>query len=90
MDMTFLTRRRLIPASAPMARFPTMRSLWGEAVKGIRDKVVIATKMGVKHNADRSLRLDSSPGTIRASVEESLRDGNGYGCTHSAGICSMV
>ena len=44
-----------------------------EAVKGIRDKVVVATKMGVKHNADRSLRLDSSPETIRASVEESLR-----------------
>lgn len=36
--------------------------LVGEAVKGIRDKVVIATKMGVSHTADRSLKLDSSPG----------------------------
>lgn len=47
--------------------------LVGEAVKGMRDKVVIATKMGVSHNADRTLRLDSRPETIRRSVEESLR-----------------
>lgn len=47
--------------------------LVGEAVKGIRDKVVIATKMGVSHNADRSLKLDSSPETIRKSVEGSLK-----------------
>ncbi len=47
--------------------------LVGEAVKGIRDKVVIATKMGVGHNADRSLRLDSSPETIRKSLEGSLK-----------------
>ena len=47
--------------------------LVGEAVKGIRDKVVIATKMGVSHNTDRSLKLDSSPETIRRSVEDSLK-----------------
>lgn len=47
--------------------------LVGEAIKGMRDKVVIATKMGVSHNADRTLRLDSRPETIRKSVEESLR-----------------
>lgn len=47
--------------------------LVGEATKGIRDKVVIATKMGVSHNADRSLKLDSSPETIRRSVEGSLK-----------------
>lgn len=47
--------------------------LVGEAVKGVRDKVVIATKMGVRHNEDRSLRLDSSPETIRKSVEGSLK-----------------
>lgn len=47
--------------------------LVGEAVKGIRDKVVIATKMGVHHNEDRSLRMDSSPETIRKSVEGSLK-----------------
>lgn len=47
--------------------------LVGEAVKGVRDKVVIATKMGVRHNEDRSLRLDSSPETIRKSVKGSLK-----------------
>lgn len=47
--------------------------LVGEAVKGIRDKVVIATKMGVGRNADRSLKLDSSSETIRRSVEGSLK-----------------
>lgn len=47
--------------------------LVGEAVKGIRDKVIIATKMGVTHNEDRSLKLDSRPATIRKSVEGSLK-----------------
>lgn len=47
--------------------------LVGEAIKGIRDKVVVATKMGVGHNADRSLRLDSSPEMIRKSLEKSLK-----------------
>lgn len=47
--------------------------LVGEALKGIRDKVVLVTKMGVHHNPDRSLRLDSSPETIRKSLEGSLK-----------------
>ncbi|MBE6122202.1 MAG: aldo/keto reductase [Erysipelotrichaceae bacterium] len=46
--------------------------LVGKALKDVRDKVVIATKMGVGHNADRSLVLDSSPETIRRSLEKSL------------------
>lgn len=45
----------------------------GEALKNIRDKVVIATKFGVAHNPDRSLTLDSSPATIRKSVDGSLK-----------------
>lgn len=47
--------------------------LVGKALHDVRDKVVIATKMGVGHNADRSLRLDSSPQTIRKSLEGSLK-----------------
>ena len=47
--------------------------LVGEALRPVRDKVVIATKFGVKHNADHSLRLDSSPAIIRKSVEGSLK-----------------
>lgn len=46
--------------------------LVGKALKDVRDKVVIATKMGVRHNPDCSLVLDSSPETIRSSLEKSL------------------
>ncbi len=44
----------------------------GDALRLVRDKVVIATKFGVKHGGDH-LILDSSPETIRRSVEGSLR-----------------
>lgn len=47
--------------------------LVGKALKDVRHKAVIATKMGVAHNADRSLQLDSSPQTIRESLEQSLK-----------------
>lgn len=47
--------------------------LVGKALHDVRDKVVIATKMGVHHNEDLSLRLDSRPETIRSSVETSLK-----------------
>lgn len=42
-------------------------------MKEIRDQVVTATKIGVRHNADRSLRLDSSLETIRKSVKGSRK-----------------
>lgn len=45
----------------------------GDALRPVRDQVVVATKFGVQHNPDKSLALDSSPATIRASVEGSLR-----------------
>lgn len=45
----------------------------GDALRPVHDQVVIATKFGVQHNPDKSLALDSSPATIRASVEGSLR-----------------
>lgn len=44
----------------------------GEALKPIRDKVILATKCGVTHGGDR-LILDSRPETIRKSVEGSLK-----------------
>lgn len=47
--------------------------LVGKALNDVRDKVVIATKMGVFHNEDLSLSLDSRPATIRKSVEVSLK-----------------
>lgn len=47
--------------------------LVGQALHDVRDKVVIATKMGVFHNEDLSLSLDSRPETIQKSVEGSLK-----------------
>ena len=45
--------------------------LVGEALKGVRDNVVIATKFGVEHTST-GLLMDSRPETIRKSVEGSL------------------
>ena len=44
----------------------------GEALKPFRDKVVIATKFGVKHG-ERGLIMNSRPETIRKSVDGSLK-----------------
>ena len=44
----------------------------GEALKDVRDKVIIATKFGVMHKGDH-LEFDSSPETIRKSIEGSLK-----------------
>ncbi len=44
----------------------------GEALRPIRDKVVLATKCGVTHGGDH-LILDSRPEVIRKSVEGSLK-----------------
>ena len=44
----------------------------GEAIKGRRDKIVLATKFGVQFTTD-GLAMDSSSATIRESVESSLR-----------------
>lgn len=45
----------------------------GEALKFIRDKVIIATKFGVRHTAQNALAMDSSPAAIRKAVEGSLK-----------------
>ncbi len=53
-------------------------SLVGEALKGCRDKVIIATKFGIRFDmtaaeVNKPLVPDSKPKTIRASVEASLK-----------------
>lgn len=45
----------------------------GQALQPIRDNVVIATKFGVRHGADKVIHTDSRPETIRASIDGSLR-----------------
>lgn len=44
----------------------------GEGLRGIRDKVILATKCGVIHSFS-GLQYDSRPETIRKSIEGSLR-----------------
>lgn len=50
----------------------TNEELVGEALQPLRDKVVIATKFGIRMNGDKQ-ELDSRPETIRRSVEGSLK-----------------
>lgn len=47
--------------------------LVGEALKDVRDKVVIATKFGVQHGTGNGLLMDSKPETIRRAIEGSLK-----------------
>lgn len=47
-------------------------SILGKAVKGVRDKVVIASKFGVRHE-ETEIVTDSSPSAIRRAVEGSLK-----------------
>lgn len=56
----------------------TNETLVGEALKDCRDKVVIATKFGIRFDTDSNvtphpLIADASPDKIRSSVEGSLR-----------------
>lgn len=44
----------------------------GEALRPVRDQVVIATKFGVHHNPDKTLSVDSRPETIRRAIDGSL------------------
>lgn len=45
----------------------------GEALKSVRDKVVIATKFGFKYDGNKVIGLDSSETNIRRAVEGSLK-----------------
>src|SRR5690242_20763852 len=46
----------------------------GEAIKGRRDQVVVATKFGlVSHRGDGPGVLDSSPANVRTAVDGSLK-----------------
>lgn len=51
----------------------TNEELVGRALEGLRDRVSIATKCGISFAADGNLILDARPGTIRRSLEGSLR-----------------
>ncbi|MFU8781343.1 MAG: aldo/keto reductase [Kiritimatiellia bacterium] len=45
----------------------------GEAIKGKRDQWIVSTKFGYRVGSDGNREDDSSPGTIRSSIEGSLQ-----------------
>lgn len=52
----------------------TNETLLGQALRGQRDQAFIATKFGIRYNADRSaLLVDGSPANVRRSIEGSLQ-----------------
>lgn len=52
----------------------TNETLLGQALRGRRDQAFIATKFGIRYNADRSaLLVDGSPANVRRSIEGSLQ-----------------
>lgn len=73
MGYTFFDTAECYTGINPDGSISYNEELVGEALAPIRDKVIIATKFGVKHGEDHSLILDSSPDTIRKSVIGSLQ-----------------
>lgn len=73
MGYTFFDTAECYTGQNPDGSTSYNEELVGEALKGIRDRVIIATKCGVHHAPDHGLILDSRPETIRTSVEGSLR-----------------
>lgn len=73
MGYTFFDTAECYVGHRPDGSIARNEDVVGEALKPVRDKVVIATKFGVTHAPDRTIVTDSSPDAIRASVEGSLR-----------------
>lgn len=71
MGYTFFDTAECYTAIYPDGSTAYNEEVVGEALRTVRDKVVIATKYGVRHGGDHLL-LDSRPATIRTSVEGSL------------------
>lgn len=72
MGYTFFDTAECYTGTYPDGSIAYNEDIVGEALQPVRDKVIIATKCGVKHGGDH-LILDSSPAVIRQSVEGSLR-----------------
>lgn len=72
MGYTFFDTAECYTGVRPDGTTAYNEELVGEALKPYWDKVVIATKCGVRHLGDR-LEVDCSPQAIRKAVEGSLR-----------------
>jgi aryl-alcohol dehydrogenase-like predicted oxidoreductase len=58
--------------TAPVYGFGHAETIVGQALEGIRDRVVIATKVGLEWPGDQ-VRRNAGAGRIRSEVEDSLR-----------------
>ena len=72
MGYTFFDTAECYTGVNPDGSISYNEELVGDALRSVRDKVVIATKMGITFAPDGSV-LDSSPAKIRESVEGSLK-----------------
>ena len=72
MGYTFFDTAECYTGTNPDGSTAYNEGLVGAALKPYRDRVVLATKCGVRHMGDH-LELDSRPQTIRKSVEGSLK-----------------
>lgn len=72
MGYTFFDTAECYTGIYPDGSIAYNEEIVGEALRPVRDKVIIATKCGVRHGGDH-LILDSRPETIRRSAEGSLR-----------------
>ena len=72
MGYTFFDTAECYTGTNPDGSTAYNEELVGAALKPYRDRVVLATKCGVRHMGDH-LELDSRPQTIRKSVEGSLK-----------------
>lgn len=72
MGYTFFDTAECYTGVNPDGSISYNEELVGDALREVRDRVVIATKMGITFAPGGSV-LDSSPAKIRASVESSLK-----------------
>ena len=72
MGITFLETAECYLGTTENGDIASNEELVGKALKNYRDKVIIATKFGVKHN-NTELITDSRPETIIKSVDGSLK-----------------
>lgn len=72
MGYTFFDTAECYTGTNPDGTIAYNEEAVGEGIQSFRDKIVLATKCGVKFS-DKGMLLDSSPETIRKSVEGSLK-----------------
>lgn len=73
MGYTFFDTAECYQGVRPDGSIAYNEDVVGRALEPVRDQVVIATKFGISHGADKVIHTDSRPDTIRASIEGSLR-----------------